>query len=115
MGEDYAYISLVSKEDGTYISFAKVKESYKGTAENEQIIDKLKGDEVHFRVEVQNGGRCRFSYSENGRRYKRLNESFTAVPGRWIGAKIGLFATRSEKINDSGYADYDWFRITPLD
>lgn len=35
------------------------------------------------------------------------------LPGRWIGAKVGLFATRPDKTNDSGFADVDWFRITP--
>jgi hypothetical protein len=34
--------------------------------------------------------------------------------GKWIGAKAGLFCTRSAPVNDSGYADVDWFRVEPL-
>ena len=30
---------------------------------------------------------------------------FAARPGRWIGAKAGLFGT----------ADFDWFRVEPLE
>ncbi|MBS1661021.1 MAG: hypothetical protein JST68_08225 [Bacteroidetes bacterium] len=37
----------------------------------------------------------------------------TAEPGKWIGAKVGLFCTRSSPTNDSGHAEVDWFRIEP--
>lgn len=112
MGEDYAYISIVSKEDGLYLAFTAVDDAHKGTLEKEEIIGKLKGNEVQFRVEVKKGAKCQFSYSENGKKFKDVGNVFTAVPGRWIGAKVGIFAVRKDKINDSGYADYDWFRIT---
>ena len=32
-------------------------------------------------------------------------------PGQWIGAKVGLFCTRSAQTNDSGQAVVDWFRV----
>lgn len=114
MGEDYAHISLVSKEDGVYLAYTEVKKAHRGTPEKEQIITKLKGDEVYFRVTVNKDETCQFAYSENGRRFKEVGDKFKAVPGRWIGAKIGIFATRPDKINDAGYADYDWFRVEPL-
>ena len=31
--------------------------------------------------------------------------------GRWVGAKIGLFCTRTNITNDAGFADIDWFRV----
>jgi hypothetical protein len=34
-----------------------------------------------------------------------------ARPGRWIGAKVGLFAVRSGPTSENGYADFDWFRV----
>ena len=34
-----------------------------------------------------------------------------ARPGRWIGAKVGLFAVRTTPGGEYGYADYDWFRV----
>lgn len=114
MGEDYAHISLVSKKDGLYIAFTAANDVRHGNEEKQEIITKLKGNEAYFRVEVREGARCQFSYSENGKKFKTVGEEFTAVPGRWIGAKLGIFAVRQGKINDSGYADYDWFRVTPL-
>lgn len=31
-----------------------------------------------------------------------------------LGAKVGIFCTRETEINDSGYADFDWFRVGPI-
>ena len=114
MGQDYAHISLISKKDGIYVAFTTAKDVRHGNGEKQEIITKLKGNEIYFRVEVRDGAKCQFSYSENGKKYKNAGGEFTALPGRWIGAKAGIFAVRHDKINDSGYADYDWFRVTPL-
>jgi beta-xylosidase len=113
MGESYAYVSLVSKPDGLYLTYNTATKADKGTPEKETVLGKLNGNEVYFRVSVSKGATCQFSYSENGTDFKMVGSTFTAVPGRWIGAKVGLLATRPDKTNDSGYADVDWFRITP--
>lgn len=47
----------------------------------------------------------------NGLSFTPIGEKFTAVPGRWIGAKIGLFALSESVANDYGYTNVDWFRI----
>ncbi|MFC6998916.1 glycoside hydrolase family 43 protein [Rufibacter roseus] len=112
MGADYAHVSLVSKADGLYVAYASALKADKGTPEKEQIIGKLNGNEVYFRVKVGKDAKCQFSYSQDGQNFQNVGSTFTAVPGRWIGAKVGLFATRQDKINDSGFADVDWFRIT---
>lgn len=112
MGEDYAHLSVVSKEDGLHLAFSKVQDARGGNVEKEQIIKKLESNTIYLRVEVKVGGKCTFSYSENGKKYQTAGEELVAKPGRWIGAKVGIFATRKDKINDSGYADYDWFRIS---
>ncbi|MGV3541509.1 MAG: glycoside hydrolase 43 family protein [Rufibacter sp.] len=112
MGADYAHVSVVSKKDGLYVVYASAKKADKGTAEQEQVIGKLNGNDVFFRVTVGPNAQCQFSFSQDGERFTNIGGTFTAVPGRWIGAKVGIFATREEKTNDSGYADYDWFRIT---
>ncbi len=112
MGEDYAHISLVSGKDGIHIAMAEVNKAHEGSPENAKTITKLKGNSVHFRVQVSEGGKCQFSYSEDGEKFTKTGEVFTAVPGRWIGAKVGLFATRVDTINDAGYADFDWFRFS---
>ncbi|KAA3437035.1 glycosyl hydrolase 43 family protein [Rufibacter hautae] len=112
MGMDYGYVSVVNKKDGMYLTYNTALKADKGTPEKEQILGKLTGNEVQFRVQVSKGAKCQFSYSEDGQTFKNVGTPFTAVPGKWIGAKVGLFALREDKTNDSGYADYDWFRVT---
>lgn len=74
--------------------------------------------EVYFRAKVemiQNkepyDAKVTFYYSTDGKSFKAFGKSFKPAAGRWVGAKIGLFATGSKLVNDSSYADYDWFRV----
>ena len=48
---------------------------------------------------------CQFSWSLDGENYTPVPRSFTAAPGRWIGAKFGFFCNRSTPKNDSGSLD----------
>jgi hypothetical protein len=66
---------------------------------------------MYLRVKVTKGYVCRFSYSTDGETFIDAGQEFVAEPGRWIGAKPGIFCTRETTINDSGYADFDWFRV----
>jgi beta-xylosidase len=112
MGSDYACLSLTKKRDGNYLGFVNCKHADKDSAETEQQLEKITG-EVYLRIKVSKGALCQFSYSTDGVSYKTIKDTFTAVPGRWIGAKLGFFFTRKNKTNDSGAADIDWFRIDP--
>ena len=111
MGMSYASIALKSKKDGIYIVYTTCKNADKRTAEKEQILAKLEGKEVFFRVTLNEGAKCQFSYSTNGADFTNVNELFQAEPGKWIGAKVGLFCVRTDQTNDSGYSDFDYFRL----
>ena len=113
MGFSYANVAVKSKKDGVYLVYTLCKDAEKGKAEEEQVITKLSSLTVYLRVKVSNGGKCQFSYSTDGNNYTNAGNTFTAEVGRWKGAKVGLFCTRESQINDSGYADVDWFRVTP--
>ena len=113
-GADYAFISLVKKADGNYISFSICKEADKGKTPTVQDGEKINSTDIYFRVIVTKGGICEFSYSEDGKIYTLLGDKLTAKPGRWVGAKVGMFCTRTVKTNDSGFADIDWFHIEPV-
>ena len=112
MGMAYAYLALESKKDGIYLKYSVNENAEKGNAEKERVIKKLNGNSITLRVSIDKNEMCTFSYSENGKDFVKIDETFKALPGKWIGAKVGLFATQEEKINDSGYADYDWFRFS---
>jgi beta-xylosidase len=110
LGRSYASLSLKSKNDGVYLVYSIAKDAIKGNPETESVIGKS-GNEITLRVTVKKNAVCKFSYSTDGKNFSELKESFQAEAGQWIGAKVGVFCTRQDQINDSGYADFDWFRI----
>jgi hypothetical protein len=71
----------------------------------------VSGSSIVLRVVVDTGAVCLFSSSEDGILFKTLGQNFSAREGKWIGAKVGLFALASVKGNKYGYVDCDWFRI----
>ncbi|MFZ1262007.1 MAG: glycoside hydrolase 43 family protein [Chitinophagaceae bacterium] len=114
VGADFAFISLVKKTDGNYISFSICKNADKGNEPTVLDGEKINSADIYFRVKVSKSALCEFNYSEDGKTYKPFGEKLTAKPGRWVGAKVGLFCTRTVKTNNSGFADADWFRIEPI-
>ena len=112
VGLDMANIAITKREDANYISFASCINADKGNTEEIMDIEKLSnGENVFLRVTVLENAVCEFSYSNDGKTFKPIVKKFTAKQGKWVGAKVGLFATSNKKTNDNGYADVDWFRI----
>ncbi|WP_304066563.1 glycoside hydrolase 43 family protein [Pedobacter glucosidilyticus] len=114
LGQDYSTLFLKSKKDGIYLGYGLCKGAVKGKEEVESIIGKIDTKTVYFRVQVSNGGICKWFYSTDNKKFLPIAEPFTALPGKWVGAKVGLYAVRNTQINDSGYADVDWFHVEPI-
>ena len=113
MGMDHASLVITNKPDGFYVQLRKAEKAEKGGEEKILFETKLKGNEAYLKVQVREpNGLCQFSYSENGRDFKEAGGIFQARPGKWIGAKIGLYSISTSKAPRGGYADFDWFRIT---
>lgn len=113
-GADYAHISLMKEKENVTVFAANCLKADKGATENMVKGEKLLGNEIFLRVKVARGAICSFSYSVDGKEFKMLLENFTAKPGRWVGAKVGLYCLRKTRTNDAGYVDIDWFRFEPL-
>lgn len=114
MGRSYAKINVKSKKDGLYLIYGVCLGADKGKAENQKEITKLKSNTVQLRVKVSAGAKCQFSFSEDGLNFTNVGDEFQATAGQWIGAKLGIFAVRDTQTNDSGIAEFDWFRVEPL-
>lgn len=115
MGKSYANLALKSSKDGLSLVYGICKKANEKTSEEETVISKIEPDkEIYLRVKVSEGGKCQFLYSVDNQTYTNTGEVFKADVGMWIGTKIGIFCTRTTQINDSGYADFDWFRVEPL-
>lgn len=115
MGYSYAGLAVKHKKEGNYLVYTSCKDAVKGTPEIETELGRLTTADVYFRVTVTKGAHCRFSYSTDGQHFANAGDTFQAEPGRWIGAKIGLYCTRTTQTNDAGFADVDWFRILPIE
>lgn len=112
MGFSYANIALKSTDDGIWLVYTTCQDADNHKPEVEQKIAKIATKQmVYLRVNIAQEGLCSFSYSLDGTQFTSVGTPFKAEVGRWIGAKIGLFMTRQDTINDSGFADFDWFRI----
>ena len=66
---------------------------------------------IWLRLEVVAGARCRFSCSADGEHFTAVGSEFTAQPGRWVGAKVGLFALSAGPAA-GGQADFAWFHAS---
>ncbi|MBT1711048.1 glycoside hydrolase 43 family protein [Fulvivirgaceae bacterium PWU5] len=113
-GQAYAALALRNTPEGVYLVQTHCADAPSGKPETEKSIVKMKDNTVYLRVSVAKEARCRFSYSTDGTTYTPAGEVFQAEPGRWIGAKAGIFCTRTRSTNDAGYADFDWFTVTPV-
>lgn len=112
MGNDYAYLSISKDEQGYKVSQVICKNALTGGSE--VIIDekRISSATAYLRTHVAApNADCTFSYSEDGTHFTPIGIVFKAQQDKWIGAKIGLFATSTPEVRIGSYADFDWFRI----
>jgi len=119
-GEDYAYIAIEQDAKGGLKLVQRLLKDARTSKDNETEIASMAIDQkkIYFRTKVemvQNtepfDAKVTFYYSTDGKTFKAFGKPFKPSAGRWVGAKIGLFATGTKSVNDSSYADYDWFRV----
>ena len=131
MGINYGRISLKKTAKGLVIYQSNCIDAEGGKPEVNSAEEPVLTNTIYFKVKVENimpnspefnkfntaenskwgNAKCTFSYSIDGKSFKQVGESFAAKKGKWIGAKVGIFAVRKGKTYETGYADFDWFRI----
>ena len=113
MGMDYATLSISHDEKGYFIKQTETLKAIDGAEEKTNEVERLKTNSAYFRVEISApDAMCQFSYSENGKNYKKIGKPFNAKEGKWIGAKVGLFSVSTQEAKRGGYADVNYFKIT---
>ncbi len=110
MGQDYAMISIEPSAGGLTLTQNECLGASDGKAETVNATVNVTGKTVYLKVVVKEKGVCSFSYSSDGKKFTPFGKEFTAKEGRWIGAKVGLFANRSAA-GSGGWVDVDYFRI----
>ncbi len=112
MGLNYAGLVIKQNKEGLVLTYVETHAADKGTAETEKIVAPISKDWLYLRVKVSKGGLCSFSYGTDNVNFIDAGVRFTAKPGKWVGAKLGLFCSRTTSANDAGFLDIDWWRIT---
>jgi len=112
-GTDYAWIGVERVQGLRRIVLRAVSDASTTPAETTLTSVPLSQDAVTVRVAVGNGGRCVFSYSTDGRTFTKVEPPFTAKPGRWVGAKVGLFAAAASGAVETGYVRVRSFLVRP--
>jgi len=115
-GYDYSWIGL--RADAAGMRLVRISATHAqrpvGPDLEEQQAELTSGP-VFLRVAVDAQARCSFSYSLDGSHFMDLGPPSTAAVDRWIGAKVGLFASGPPAPGpvDAGHADFDGFRVAP--
>ncbi len=114
MGGDYAYIALRRTPSGAQLVQVRALHADQGAAE--EVVERvdLPSSTAVLRVRVTDGAVCTFSYSVDGKRFRPVGAAFQARAGRWIGAKLGIFAIRAAGAAPGGHADFDFLRVDSL-
>jgi len=127
MGWNYSYLSIEKKGDKVLLQQAICIDAENMSPETLTPLAEFPFCKVYevgsfnymkdfyFRVHVNRGGMCRFSYSTDGINYVDAGIEFKARQGKWIGAKVGLFAVKPHNSGNRGWIDIDWFRISQKD
>jgi beta-xylosidase len=131
-GYDYARIFVRSTTPGLVVGEAICKNAVNGAAEKIISETTITNNSFYLRVTVQNilpesalyasintkgnnskygNALCTFYYSTDGNNFNKIGDTFLANKGKWIGSKVGLFATRKGTTYETGYVDVDWFRV----
>jgi rhamnogalacturonyl hydrolase YesR/beta-xylosidase/lysophospholipase L1-like esterase len=114
MGTDYSTLTLQRTEGGLVVRRATARNADKGCGEVELGTAAVGNVPVQLRVSVTSEAVCRFSYSTDGHEFTPLGGAFIARAGRWIGAKVGVFAAAHAAATGTGHADFDWFRVASV-
>lgn len=110
-GSSYAWIGLRRTAIGMHlvqITHSALRESSL-SVESAEIT--APSEEIVLRITVSAEAKCRFAYSVDGQAFLSFGSECRATAGKWVGAKIGLFASAGFS-EVSGHADFDFFRVT---
>jgi len=116
-GYDYSWIGLRNTPTGPQLFSTVRRQAAKNTLEVETKLHDVSPEAtVWLRVQVREGATCEFAYSLDGKTFSPVKPSFAATVSRWVGAKVGLFASRLPTKTEApaGHAEFSWFRISGL-
>lgn len=105
IGLEYAALDVQCGADGY-----RLRLSISGDERASHLVE---NSSVTLQVKVGAGGVCRFGIVSGSTGFYQLGPAFRARPGRWIGAKIGVYCLTTNVLDISGHADIGYFHFGP--
>jgi beta-xylosidase len=110
-GTAYAGVSVVNTAAGLVIECRENTSAEKGGIDRLIESSPVTGSDLTFHLRMKAGGKYLLGYTAANSKVDWFDKEFTASPGKWVGARIGLYMFRNNITNDAGYVDVDAFRI----
>lgn len=110
-GEQYAFLAVYPTPQGLRLGQFIGKEADEVRTEEETNGVFLAHNTVYLRVQVELEAICSFAYSTDGINFVPLGNKFSAQPGRWVGAKVGVFSVSSSTNDPAGFAEFEFFHV----
>jgi beta-xylosidase len=104
-GLDYAYLGLEKTTSGNQLIFVRCLGAEKNGKEQKQIIAERVSGSIYLNLTVKAGAIASFGYSADGKSFTSAGEKFVAKPGKWVGAKMGIFCSGERITNDAGFVE----------
>ncbi len=105
IGEQSAGVALARTATGyELVAFEGTTDSVR----NRRVLQSWEGPQITLTVHVDATARCRFEPTGP----ETAGLTFTAVPGRWVGAKIGLFSLSPSVQRSGGKAIFESLEIS---
>jgi len=103
MGQKHAALVVLRDEKGAKASLL---------IDNKPVASMpITKESAKLRVEMAGGGKCTFAVADGEGAFEPLKQTFQAVEGKWIGAKVGIFCRALNPQSSQGYAEFDYFRF----
>ncbi|MEN9702258.1 MAG: hypothetical protein RIR55_1600 [Bacteroidota bacterium] len=122
-GKSYASIELRNTEKGLVLNYVECNKADKGSKEiltpiitlpaslTNSVAPNNNLSTIYFRIQMDADAKVNFAYSLDGVQFTMLPNSFIAMPGIWVGAKIGYYCVSNHITNDAGYLEINSINI----
>ena len=110
-GTAYAEVSVLNTAGGLVIECRENTSAEKGGIDRIVASSPANGFDLTFHLRMKAGGKFQLGHASGNAAVDWFDKAFTASPGKWVGARIGLYMLRNNITNDAGYVDVDAFRI----
>jgi beta-xylosidase len=104
-GSSYAYIGIEKTAAGNQLIFTRCLLAEKNGKEEKQVLAQNVSGNIYLHVSVKAGAIASFSYSTDGINKTIAATNFVSKPGKWVGAKMGVFCSGERITNDAGFVE----------